>query len=243
MEEEEKDEEEPLSTVQSGLHTFLERSRYIPLRLSADERRYLHLLEAALSVSAYTDKVRCSRADAQTPLQPPDTPRKQGDSESQEQRSVPSRSVPHLYLSRLPDASRCPQQNNSMGCVWHRIIVTGHHGGSARAGGHPELAQQDPAGAHPGEGHLRHPERPGGGPGLPQGAGPRRQPQLRRQQRVLPGALSAGMPPHAPVTCAAVQLLLGPMDASWCTQRGLALSLHVCRDMHPLAEERDRACV
>ena len=57
-EEEEKDEEEPLSGVQSGLHTFLERSRYIPLRLSADERRYLHLLEAALSVSAYTDKVR-----------------------------------------------------------------------------------------------------------------------------------------------------------------------------------------
>lgn len=46
--------------MQSGLHTFLERSRYIPLRLSADERRYLHLLEAALSVSAYTDKVRCS---------------------------------------------------------------------------------------------------------------------------------------------------------------------------------------
>ena len=59
-EEEEKDEEEPLSAVQSGLHTFLERSRYIPLRLSADERRYLHLLEAALSVSAYTDKVRRS---------------------------------------------------------------------------------------------------------------------------------------------------------------------------------------
>ena len=38
--------------------TFLERSRFIPLRLSADERRLLHLLEAALSVSAYTDKAR-----------------------------------------------------------------------------------------------------------------------------------------------------------------------------------------
>ena len=40
----------------SGTTTFLERSRFIPLRLSADERRLLHLLEAALSVSSYTDK-------------------------------------------------------------------------------------------------------------------------------------------------------------------------------------------
>ncbi|CAL5219476.1 g1312 [Coccomyxa viridis] len=55
--EELKEDDEPLSAAQSGLHTFLERSRYIPLRLSADERRYLHLLEAALSVSSYTDKV------------------------------------------------------------------------------------------------------------------------------------------------------------------------------------------
>ncbi len=60
--EELKEEEEPLSAAQSGLHTFLERSRYIPLRLSADERRYLHLLEAALSVSSYTDKVRPYRS-------------------------------------------------------------------------------------------------------------------------------------------------------------------------------------
>ena len=36
---------------------YVERSRYIPLRLTYEERKYLRLVEAALSVSEYTDKV------------------------------------------------------------------------------------------------------------------------------------------------------------------------------------------
>ena len=37
--------------------TFVERAKYIPLRLSYDERKQLHLLEASLKVSGYTDKL------------------------------------------------------------------------------------------------------------------------------------------------------------------------------------------
>ncbi|KAJ7246544.1 hypothetical protein B0H12DRAFT_1126079 [Mycena haematopus] len=36
---------------------FVERSKFIPLRLNLAERKYLRLLEAALSVSEYTDKI------------------------------------------------------------------------------------------------------------------------------------------------------------------------------------------
>ncbi|KAF8638576.1 hypothetical protein AX17_002118 [Amanita inopinata Kibby_2008] len=36
---------------------FLERSKYIPMRLTLGERKYLRLLDAALTVSEYTDKI------------------------------------------------------------------------------------------------------------------------------------------------------------------------------------------
>lgn len=36
---------------------FVERSKFIPLRLTIGERKYLRLLDAALQVSEYTDKI------------------------------------------------------------------------------------------------------------------------------------------------------------------------------------------
>eukprot|EP00208_Stichococcus_sp_RCC1054_P004237 CAMPEP_0206139960 /NCGR_PEP_ID=MMETSP1473-20131121/7831_1 /ASSEMBLY_ACC=CAM_ASM_001109 /TAXON_ID=1461547 /ORGANISM="Stichococcus sp, Strain RCC1054" /LENGTH=576 /DNA_ID=CAMNT_0053533915 /DNA_START=228 /DNA_END=1955 /DNA_ORIENTATION=+ len=45
------------TAVTAGRHSLTERAQWIPLRLDADERRLLRLLEAALSVSEYTDKV------------------------------------------------------------------------------------------------------------------------------------------------------------------------------------------
>lgn len=36
---------------------YLDRSKFIPLRLELSERKYLRLLEAALNVSEYTDRI------------------------------------------------------------------------------------------------------------------------------------------------------------------------------------------
>ncbi len=49
-----------IKSYSTGLNiprSLRERSKYIPLRLSMDERRYLRLLESILSVSDYTGDV------------------------------------------------------------------------------------------------------------------------------------------------------------------------------------------
>ena len=47
--------------IQSSSY-FIERSKYIPVRLTLLERKYLRLLEAALQVSEYTDKTDMRKA-------------------------------------------------------------------------------------------------------------------------------------------------------------------------------------
>lgn len=50
-------EQDKPSNSNGQISIFEERAKYIPMRLSLSERRLLRLLEAALSVSEYTDKV------------------------------------------------------------------------------------------------------------------------------------------------------------------------------------------
>jgi len=45
------------SDVQEVGNWYVERTKYIPLRLTYEERKYLRLLEATLNVSEYTDKI------------------------------------------------------------------------------------------------------------------------------------------------------------------------------------------
>ncbi|CAO3703582.1 unnamed protein product [Rhizopus stolonifer] len=57
---EEKDEVKPQSAAPSDINIgeYMEnRAKYIPLRLQMEERKYLRLLEAALNVTEYTDKI------------------------------------------------------------------------------------------------------------------------------------------------------------------------------------------
>ncbi|KAJ1553043.1 hypothetical protein HK405_009130, partial [Cladochytrium tenue] len=49
-----EDDVEPVAPLGD---VFVERAKYIPVRLTLDERKFLRLLEAALNVSEYTDKV------------------------------------------------------------------------------------------------------------------------------------------------------------------------------------------
>ncbi|KAH6566443.1 hypothetical protein BASA62_006694 [Batrachochytrium salamandrivorans] len=52
-------ESQSISTAQSALPKtfYIDRAKFIPLRLEVGERKFLRLLEAALNVSEYTDKI------------------------------------------------------------------------------------------------------------------------------------------------------------------------------------------
>lgn len=64
-ETDEEDNSQPIAST-SGSNSFTERAKYIPLRLQLDERKNLRLLEAALSVSEYTDRVDVSSWKSKT---------------------------------------------------------------------------------------------------------------------------------------------------------------------------------
>ena len=51
------DQSEPGNSQQSQMQEFIDRTKYIPIRLDLSERKLLRLCEAALNVIEYTDKV------------------------------------------------------------------------------------------------------------------------------------------------------------------------------------------
>ena len=51
------DQSEPGNSQQSQMQEFIDRTKYIPIRLDLSERKLLRLCEATLNVSEYTDIV------------------------------------------------------------------------------------------------------------------------------------------------------------------------------------------
>ena len=57
MEQGEVNDAPSASSHQSQMQEFMERTKYIPVRLTLAQRKLLRLCEATLNVSEYTDKV------------------------------------------------------------------------------------------------------------------------------------------------------------------------------------------
>jgi len=59
--------EQPTEKKSSSSESFAERAKYVPLRLSYQERKYLRLVEAALKVAGYVDRVDAATTAAKPP--------------------------------------------------------------------------------------------------------------------------------------------------------------------------------